>query len=121
MALQANISQLNVPILFFNKDVEIDENTKVYIKIERYTGEGSTCRFILGFYHTIIQQEEGEHDPETNITPVIFHEIKVKLNFPEIPYSFTVNESEDDYDFNVRKQGYEYLKTLPEFEECEDC
>lgn len=101
MALKLNISQSsNLNRLFGAGTVE-----NVYIKIVRYTGEEKICRFLINFYNF----EEDDEDQ------------KLRLNFPETVYEFTVNESEDENDFNVRKQGYEYLKTLPEFEGCEDC
>lgn len=104
MALKVNISELNVPALF-GKVLGIEDVTEVYIKITRYSGEEKNCRFIASFFDNNLDESENRRN----------------LNFPEIVYSFEVNESEDENDFNVRKQGYEYLKTLPEFVGCEDC
>lgn len=104
MALKVNISELNVPALF-GKVLGIEDVTEVYIKITRYSGEEKTCRFIASFFDNTIDEFENRRN----------------LNFPEMVYSFEVNESEDENDFNVRKQGYEYLKILPEFAGCEDC
>ena len=41
------------------------------------------------------------------------------VKIPSVYQTFIVDESEEST--NTRKQGYEYLKTLPEFSDCEDC
>jgi hypothetical protein len=104
MALKININQLHAPQLF-KQVLGIGDVTEVYIKITRYSGEENTCRFIASFFNNTMDDFKNRRN----------------LNFPETVYSFEVNESGDENDFNVRKQGYEYLKTLPEFAGCEDC
>lgn len=109
MALKINIENFSTPILLQGL-LNLNGVNQIYIRIDRYSGELNVCSFIIGFYF----KKEVVIGGET-----VFE--YVNLNFPQRPYHFIVNESEDEKDFNVRKQGYEYLKTLPEFVGCEDC
>lgn len=88
------------------------EKTELYIKIKRYSGEEDTCNFVVRYFNRITVFDE---EKSTDIIELI------PLNIPEIIYSFIVSEDGSENDFNVRKQAYEYLKTLPEFAGCEDC
>ncbi|WP_286883430.1 MULTISPECIES: hypothetical protein [Sphingobacterium] len=113
MALKINIEKFSLPDLLKGL-LNLESVNEIYIRIDRYSGQLNVCSFLVGYYFK--KEVEVEEDG-------IMHKIweNVNLNFPQRPYRFTVNESEDENDFNVRKQGYEYLKTLPEFEGCEDC
>lgn len=121
MALKLNIVDIIMPELLIGV-LKIEGVNEVYLRIDRFSGEGNICRFVLGYYNrvvgvieekTIVDNEEVIENKEV----VTFE----KLNFPEIPYQFELVEDGSELDVNVRKQGYEYLKTLPEFEGCEDC
>lgn len=88
---------------------------EIYIKIDKYSGADNICKFLIGCYNRTeftYQNDFGEYYTSVEMK---------KLNLPELPFQFIVIEDGSVGDFNVRKQGYEYLKTLPEFAGCEDC
>lgn len=101
MALRKTITK-ELPVLITDVLGIQGEEIELYIKIKRYSGECNICNFLLEYYNEV----------DGNLTP---------LNFPDKLYSFVTIEDGGENDFNVRKQAYEYLKTLPEFEGCEDC
>ena len=99
MALKLNIQNNNTPTLL-GKMLGVEGVEEIYIRVDRFAGELNTCRFVLGFY----KQEDMS-----------------KLNIPEVPYQFEMIEDGSEGDVNLRQQAYNYLKTLPEFTDCEDC
>ena len=109
MALKLNIQNNNTPTLL-DKTLGVEGVSEFYIRVDRFAGELKTCRFILGFYSRVIETIEEEE-------VITLH----KLNIPEVPYEFEMIEDSSEGDVNLRQQAYNYLKTLPEFSECEDC
>lgn len=121
MALKLNIVNIIFPELLIGV-LKIEGVNEVYLRIDRFAGEGNICRFVLGYYNRVVTMVEEKTivDDEEVVENKEFVSF-VKLNFPEIPYQFEMIEDGSEPDVNVRKQGYEYLKTLPEFVGCEDC
>lgn len=86
--------------------------TEVYLKITEYHGYGTqNVNFAVGCFERI----EVVNDDES-----ISYQLK-PLNIKERYFSFMADESGGENDRNTRQQGYEYLKTLPEFSEAIDC
>ena len=110
MALKLNIQNNNTPTLL-GKMLGVEGVEEIYIRVDRFAGELNTCRFVLGFYNKEVSVTSEEEE-------VI---ILYKLNIPEIPYQFEMIEDSSEGDVNLRQQAYNYLKTLPEFSDCEDC
>ena len=77
--------------------VELDE---AYAKIICFNGNKETVDIMVGYY-------ADANARELNMAPI------KSENF-----NFVFNE---DSQFNIIKQGYEYLKTLDEFKDAEDC
>ena len=105
MALKKNISNYQSPSVVVST-LGIQDVQELYIRIDRFAGQGTNCNFVLGYYNKIIEDSV---------------EVLEKLNFPDIPYSFEMTEDGSLLDVNIRQQGYNFLKTLPEFADCEDC
>ena len=84
---------------------------ELYIKIPSLHQQEQSCQVRADFFHRILQEKENEDDED-------LYEL-VSLKIPSVYQTFIVDESEQST--NTRKQGYEYLKTLPEFAYCEDC
>lgn len=113
MALKLNLENNHTPG-FIKNLLKLDGVSEVYIRIDRYLGDASTVDVSLGYYSLI------ECSEDTEAGSITYNDV-VPLNFPSAQYRFTVVEDGSETDVNVRRQGYEYLKTLPEFAGCEDC
>lgn len=109
MALKLNISNLETPTLLGNL-LGLQGVEELYIKITEYHAQESICKIKVEFFNII----------EENIEEVLVQN-KIRLNIPIAYYDFIVIEDGSELDVNTRQQGYEYLKTLPEFLDCEDC
>ena len=107
MALKIKISDA-IRSALLRSLLNIEGVDSLYIRVIRYSGEGSYCNFLVKYFDF-----DKVNTSEDLITIPA-------LNFPEKVYSFKVAEDGGILDYNVRKQAYEYLKTLPEFEGCED-
>ncbi|WP_286842678.1 MULTISPECIES: hypothetical protein [Sphingobacterium] len=113
MALKLNLENNHTPGFIINL-LQLEGVSEVYIRIDRYLGDANTVDISLGYYSPIDRSEDTESGS------MVYKDV-VPLNFPPSKYRFTVNEDGSETDVNVRRQGYQYLKTLPEFEGCEDC
>lgn len=101
MALKTIIKKENFPFFLMkagNIDIDGDSFT-LYLKIVQQLGDATINKLKLKYYFI-----EGEELIETL--------------FPEKIYEFVPNLESG---INFIEQGYEHLKTLPEFEGCEDC
>lgn len=81
------------------------ESSELYIKIIEHSCEGVNGKIKVAVFNNIVFDDE-DVDRELHA-----------LNFPTREFSFIL----DLEGGNNILQGYEYLKTLPEFEGCEDC
>lgn len=111
MALKQNISQSNYPSVVRATLGLTDEVNELYIKITSLHQQEQSCQIRADFFHRVLQEKENEADED-------LYEL-VSLKIPSVYQTFMVDESE--LSTNTRKQGYEHLKTLPEFSDCEDC
>lgn len=109
MALKLNISNLETPTLLGNL-LGVQGVNELYIKITEYHAQESNCKIKVEFFNLV--EETIEDETVQN---------KIRLNIPISYYDFTVVEDNSEQDVNTRQQGYEFLKTFPEFSECEDC
>lgn len=108
MALKQNISNSNYPSVVRATLGITEEVNELYIKITSLHQQEQSCQVRADFFHRVLQEKENEDLCEL-----------VPLKIPSVYQTFIVDESEQST--NTRKQGYEYLKTLPEFADCEDC
>ena len=84
---------------------------ELYIKITSLHQQEQSCQLRADFFHSFLRGKENEYDED-------LYEL-IPLKIPSVYQTFIVDESEQST--NTRKQGYEYLKTLIEFANCEDC
>lgn len=111
MALEQNISNSNYPSVVKSTLGITDEVNELYIKITSLHQQEQSCQVRADFFYRILQEKDNEVDED-------LYEL-IPLKIPSVYQTFIVDESE--LSTNTRKQGYEYLKTLPEFADCEDC
>lgn len=111
MALKQNISNSNYPSVVRATLGLTDEVNELYIKITSLHQQEQSCQVRADFFHRVLQEKENEDDED-------LYEL-IPLKIPSVYQTFIVDESE--LSTNTRKQGYEFLKTLPEFIDCEDC
>ena len=111
MALKQNISNSNYPSVVRATLGITEDVNELYIKITSSHQQEQSCQVRADFFYRIPQEKENEDDED-------LYEL-VSLKIPSVYQTFIVDESEEST--NTRKQGYEYLKTLPEFAYCEDC
>ena len=111
MALKQNISNSNYPSVIRATLGMTDELNELYIKITSLHQQEQSCQVRADFFHRVLQEKVDEEDED-------LYEL-IPLKIPSVYQTFIVNESEQST--NTRKQGYEYLKTLIEFVNCEDC
>ena len=111
MALKQIISNSNYPSVVRATLGLTDEVNELYIKITSLHQQEHSCQVRVDFFHRVLQETENEEEED-------FYEL-IPLKIPSVYQTFIVDESEEST--NTRKQGYEYLKTLPEFSDCEDC
>lgn len=105
MALKINIKdKIKSPLV--ENILRIQGVEEIYIKVLRYGGEGSRCRFSVGFFNL------------KDVHGVIVLEA---LSFPEMSYEFQLNQTGNEDDVNVVKQAYSHLMTLIEYSNCEIC
>ncbi|KKO91741.1 hypothetical protein AAW12_08750 [Sphingobacterium sp. Ag1] len=106
MALKLNIGNINLPKLLL-KLIDIRETDEyLYLKIDYISGNADSIT--LALMASVITEVMEEEIPIYNTR---------NIRVPVSNYSF----SPDLQGQNFIEQGYEYLKTLPEFEGCEDC
>lgn len=107
MALKINIENTVIPP-YLRKLIDINlEDEWLYLKIDYVSGNAELTSITLS---TTVIIDEGSNDGQ--------HEFYTRnLPLPVSHYSFVP----DLRGPNFIEQGYEYLKTLPEFEGCEDC
>lgn len=98
MALLQQLYEFNFPEVIRATLGITNDVTELYIKISALHQEEKTCQIRVDFFVS----SGGE-----------------KLNIPSVYQTFEVNENESST--NTRQQGYEYLKTLEEFQDCIDC
>ncbi len=110
MALKQNISNSNYTSVVRVTLGITNEVNELYIKITSLHQQEQSCQVRADFFHRILQEKENEEDED-------LYEL-IPLKIPSVYQTFIVDESE--LSTNTRKQGYEYLKTLPEFAYCED-
>lgn len=111
MALKQNISNSNYPSVVRATLGITEDVNELYIKITSLHQQEQSCQVRADFFHRVLQEKVNEEDED-------LYEL-IPLKIPSVYQTFIVDESEQST--NTRKQGYEYLKTLPEFEYCEDC
>lgn len=109
MALRLNISNLKTPTLLGNL-LGVQGVNELYIKITEYHAQESNCKIKVEFFN-LIEETIGEEIIQN----------KIKLNIPTSYYDFTIVEDGSEQDVNTRQQGYNFLKNLSEFADCEDC
>lgn len=109
MALRQNISNSNNPSVVRATLGLTDEVNELYIKITSLHQQEQSCQVRADFFHRILVENEEDED---------LYEL-IPLKIPSVYQTFIVDESEQST--NTRRQGYEHLKTLPEFAYCEDC
>lgn len=105
MALKLNISGFNIPNML-NLKLNLENVSEIYIKIDAYTVNENNCEFRVNYFNRTVEEES------INLIP---------LSIPTQYFKFSVIEDGSENDVNTRQQGYEFLKTLPEFLDCEDC
>lgn len=109
MALKLNIQNYEIPALL-GSVVGLSDVSEIYIRVDRFNGELGNCRFWLGFY----KKTFNTIDESTA-------EILTQLEFPQTAYYFEMTEDGSAGDTNLRQQAYNYLKTLSQFTDCQDC
>jgi len=107
MALKLNIQNINLPLyLRLLMDIE-EEDQFIYLKIDCISGNSDLTFIVLSA--GVITGQETIND---------FTSYKIRnIRIPSSNYSFVPNLDGP----NFIEQGYQYLKTLPEFSGFEDC
>lgn len=103
MALKLNIEGFNIPGMV-DSILNLQNVVEIYIKIDYYSVEENKCNLRVNYFN--------KKSSTIDLIP---------LSIPSQYFNFEVVEDGSYMDKNTRQQGYEYLKTLPEFSDCEDC
>ena len=111
MALKQNISNSNYPSVVRATLGITEEVNELYIKITSLHQQEQSCQVRADFFYRVLQEKENGEDED-------LYEL-IPLKIPSVYQTFIVDESEQST--NTRKQGYEYLKTLSDFLNCEYC
>lgn len=107
MALKVRINS-NIAPAYLNKLVGLSGNEDcLYLKITQQSGNVEHCSINVSCFACLEVDLSNKENYADNIGVCINNTC----------YSFTPTMTGD----NFIKQGYDYLKTLPEFEGCEDC
>ena len=112
MALKL-ITTLNINLYLAKQTGLNNAFDSVYLKIEKVHSNKEKCTLEVSSY--LVRNESAEAYDTEGMKTIISNEVKSKLYSNS--YSF-VPVLEGD---NFIRQGYEYLKTLEEFKEFEDC
>ena len=100
MALKLNINVSVIPECIRRAQGIKDDNIALYLRLSSQ-GIARKVHFTLSYYQMCEANDEIEIDDYSIINQ---------------PIEFTPDTSDD-----IFLQGYNYLKTLPEFKGCEDC
>ena len=110
MALKQNISHNDFPSVVRSPLGITEDVDELYIKITSLHQQERQCEVRADYFHRVVNEFDEDSEPVYDLQ---------KLKFPSVYSTFEVDESETST--NTRQQGYEHLKTLPQFADCEDC